>query len=515
MRLIFKIAFRNLFRHKGRSISIGFVIITGAFFMTLTNGIIAGMQNGLERNLVKSILGDITLLSMERRDDNLSSSPERIGFLENYQEIKNTIDKQEYVNRFTPMIFGDAALLDLSMVQSQATGIDTIQFFGMDFETYRNIYSNIIDILEGSSLSHGEKGILINAEFRERIYDLHDIWLLPEDGSIVKENLMKDALANINNLKTRSDLVLMGMNGTATSTDVRVPIKGIFKYRHMNGIFSRDNLIDIETSRECMGYITTEEMITDLSDENQKLLDIAEEGPNILFFEDDMFENEELGPMERDYVDTLKQDSTDRKPYNSDNGIYSLAQINLKPGINLEEAVSHLNSSFAEAGLNEFVRAVSWKDAWSVFWGYISIFRISLMVFAYIIYFAAVLMMANAFSMAALERATELATMRTVGSQKGFISGMFVTETSLLSFIFGGLGMVVGVAIIKYLARMNIKITGNILQILFGGSRFCPLINLSTMMTGVIQLGIITLIAIIYPIIVARRIRPIDAITKD
>jgi ABC-type lipoprotein release transport system permease subunit len=515
MRLILKIAFRNLFRHKRRSISIGFVIITGAFSMTLTNGMIAGMESGLERNLVKGILGDITLLSMERRDDNLSGSIERIGFLENFEEIKNTIDKQEYVNRFTPLIFGGAALLDLSKGQSQATDIDTIQFFGMDFETYHNIYSNIIDILEGSSLSHGEKGILINAEFRERIYNLHDVWLLPEDGSIVKENLMKDALANINNLKTRSDLVIMGMNGTATSTDVRVPIKGIFKYRHMNGIFSRDNLIDIETSRECVGYITTEEMITDLSDEDQKLLDIADENPNSLFFEDDMFEDEELGTMETDYVETLKQDSRDRKPYNIDNGIYSLAQINLKPGINLEKAVSHLNSSFAEAGLNEYVRAVSWKDAWSVFWGYISIFRGSLMVFAYIIYFAAVLMMANALSMTALERTTELATMRTVGSQKGFISSMFVTETSLLSFIFGGLGMAFGVAIIKYLAEMNIAITGNILQILFGGSRFCPLINISTIITGVIQLGIITVIAVIYPVIVARRIRPIDAIKKD
>src|SRR4030043_468834 len=138
MRLIFKIAFRNLFRHKRRSISIGFVIITGAFFMTLTNGIIAGMESGLERNLVKGLLGDITLLSMEKKQDNISGSLERIGFLENYEEIKNTIIKQGYVNRFTPMIFGYAALLDLSMGQSQAT--DTINFWGMDFETYRNIY---------------------------------------------------------------------------------------------------------------------------------------------------------------------------------------------------------------------------------------------------------------------------------------------------------------------------------------------------------------------------------------
>jgi lipoprotein-releasing system permease protein len=142
-------------------------------------------------------------------------------------------------------------------------------------------------------------------------------------------------------------------------------------------------------------------------------------------------------------------------------------------------------------------------------------FRNIMMIFVYIIYFAAVLMMANALSMTAMERTTELATMRTVGSQKGFISGMFVAEISLLSFIFGGLGMAVGVAMIKYLAGMNIMTTDWIFQQLFGGNRFCPLINLSNMMTGVVQLGIITLTTVIYPVIVARRIKPIDAIKKD
>ena len=514
MRLVLKIAFRNLFRHKRRSLSIGFVIITGAFFMTLVNGMIAGMESGLDRNLVKSLLGDITLISMEKKQDNISGSLERIGFLDHYEKIKNTIIKQGYVNKFTPIIFGYAALLDLSMEQSQ--GIDTTNIWGMDFETYNNVYRHSIEILEGKPWKHDEKGILINYNFRKRIYNLHDVWLLPEDGSIVKENLVEDALASIDNLKTKSDLVLMGMNGTATSTDVRVPIKGVFMFKHMKDFFYPPvNLIDIETSRECMGYITTEEMITDLSEQNQKLLDISDEDPSILFFEDDMVENEELGTIETDYVETLKQDSRFIKPNNYNDGIYSLAQINLKAGINLEKAVSHLNSSFVEAGLNEFVRAVSWQDARPYISWYLSLFRNILMIFVYIIYFAAVLMMANALSMAALERTTELATMRTVGSQKGFISGMFVMETSLLSFIFGGLGMAVGVAAIKFLTGMNITTTDWIFQQLFGGNRFCPMINPDNMMIGVIQLGIITLIAVIYPVILARRIRPIDAIKKD
>ena len=54
MRLTYKIAFRNLFRHKGRSIAIGFVLFTGTFCMTLGNGTITGMKKSMERNLSRA-----------------------------------------------------------------------------------------------------------------------------------------------------------------------------------------------------------------------------------------------------------------------------------------------------------------------------------------------------------------------------------------------------------------------------------------------------------------------------
>ena len=192
-----------------------------------------------------------------------------------------------------------------------------------------------------------------------------------------------------------------------------------------------------------------------------------------------------------------------------------MAQVNLKEGVNLEESVERLNRSFRENNLDEYVRAVSWRDAWAFLSGYEKMFGSILLVFVYIVYFAAILMMANSLSMAAVERTTEIGTMRTIGVQRRFVSGMFVAETSLLSLLFGGLGILIGIGTIIIIAGANITTTVPTLQVLFGGSVFSPLVDINGVYKGFIQLLIITLIAIIYPIIVARRIKPIDAIRRD
>jgi ABC-type lipoprotein release transport system permease subunit len=479
MRLLSKIAFRNLFRHKGRSLSIGFVLVTGAFFMTLGNGTVAGL-----------------------------------GFLKEYKEIKDTVLNKGYVERYSPIILGSASLLDLSKGQDQSD-LEMISFFGIDPENFNRVYGNSIEIVEGWPLNKGERGICINVKLRERIYNMYDVWLVPTDAPVKKENLSPDAPNNMDTLRTRNDLVLMGMNGSITATDVRVPIKGVFKYTNMNEMFNTYNLVDIETARECMGYLSAEEIFTNLSEEKKSLLNAVDQDPDSLIFENDVFDMNGSDNSKTDYTAMLKQKGVTKKPESGDSGIYSLVQINLTPEANLEQAVNDLNKSFMKAGINEYVRAVSWKHAWSRFYGNAKINQTLLMVFVYIVYFAAVLMMANALSMAAMERTTEIGTMRMVGSKKGFIARMFLMETSFLSFIFGGLGIILGIIAIKILAGMEFTSTSFDLQTLFGGNKYCPHVDVNGILTGIIQLMIISIIAVIYPVIVARRIKPLDAIKRN
>jgi ABC-type lipoprotein release transport system permease subunit len=63
MSLAFTIAWRNLWRHRGKSIVIGVILFLGALLMTVGNGLISGMEKGLAENIVNSFTGDIVVIS--------------------------------------------------------------------------------------------------------------------------------------------------------------------------------------------------------------------------------------------------------------------------------------------------------------------------------------------------------------------------------------------------------------------------------------------------------------------
>ena len=73
--LVFKIAWRNILRHKGKSIIIGSILFLGALIMTLGNATAIGMQKGVEQNIVRGFTGHIILVSDQETKDNVLFTP--------------------------------------------------------------------------------------------------------------------------------------------------------------------------------------------------------------------------------------------------------------------------------------------------------------------------------------------------------------------------------------------------------------------------------------------------------
>jgi ABC-type antimicrobial peptide transport system permease subunit len=92
---------------------------------------------------------------------------------------------------------------------------------------------------------------------------------------------------------------------------------------------------------------------------------------------------------------------------------------------------------------------------------------------------------------------------------------MFLAETFSLSFIFGGIGILVGVIVTWIIRPIRIGSGGNeIFELLFGGEVFQPTLGFAGLVTGIIGLAIVTVLAVVYPVIVARKITPLDAINR-
>jgi len=161
------------------------------------------------------------------------------------------------------------------------------------------------------------------------------------------------------------------------------------------------------------------------------------------------------------------------------------------------------------------VRAVSWKSAIGTIGSMAVMIKAALNIFVMFIFFVAIIIIMNTLSMAALERVSEIAMMRAVGAQKGFLRRMFIFETGILSFFFGGLGIITGIAVIYLLQAAGITTTNEILQMVYGGDKLNPVFTFPDLLIGVLELGIVTLLSVIYPLRVVGKIVPLDAIVRE
>jgi len=132
-----------------------------------------------------------------------------------------------------------------------------------------------------------------------------------------------------------------------------------------------------------------------------------------------------------------------------------------------------------------------------------------------LLFFVATIIIMNTLSINALERTEEFGMMRAVGARKGFITRMFLSETVALSAVFGGAGILIGAVVAWIIHPLGIS-SGNseILELLFGGEVFQPTLGVGGIAGGIVALGVVTVLAVLYPLVVARRITPLDAINR-
>jgi putative ABC transport system permease protein len=508
MQLILKIAWRNILRHKGKSIIIGIILFIGSLLMTVGNGVISGMDIGLEKNIINGFTGDIVIISDKEKTDSvlfkiMGQSVESFG---NYKEIKKLLSKEAYIKDMMPVGKNVATVLN------EEDGDPGFSFLlGVDYAQYRKFFPNNFSILEGQSLKPDEPGVIFARQRQEELFDFMNIWFQPVGVKLNKENVPKEARDD-NNLTIKESLVFLGMNETNSSSDIRLPLQGIIKFNALNTFWGHFALVDIDSYRECLGYFTSSDMSAEIATEKKKLLSLDDKNIEAMFAEDSMLVadkgNKDISGISFKRSAVKKKSSTDKE-----SGIYNFVFIKLNNSKSLNSSVKKINEKLKAANLG--VRAATWKDASGFVGSLASIFKVALFVFVTFLFIIAVIIIVNTLSMAALERTTEIGMMRAVGAHKNFISGMFIGETALLSGIFGGMGIIVGIIIVKIIPILKISSDNDFLQIAFGGDIFMPYLSFGDISVTVVQLLFVTILTVIYPVRLARSITPLDAISRD
>lgn len=508
MTLIFRIAWRNIFRHKSKTLVIGLILFLGAFILMLGSAVIEGLNAGLERNIVKGFSGDVVIMSDKQHTETVlaSMSGQTLEPILEFPKIKPILEQQTFIKAILPVGIGYVWVLN-------DTGQPVDQYIlGVNFGAYKAFFKDNISLIEGQFPKDNAKGLLVSTYYREYLYGFTGDWAVPAGYPLRHDTLSQEAKDDGSLLRIKHDIVFLGLSEKNSSLDILCPITGIFKFHALNKMLGWYSIVDIESFRECLGYFAADAQKVPLSTEQTSLLE--SDNPEDLF--ELSMDAVKTDTSTTQLLGTIKDSTFEPVTTLSDNwedGAFTAILVRLTPGLSPQEGVDQLTALFKHEHLP--LKAVKWSKAIGMMGQFAVIMKGALYVFVGFIFFVAVIIIMNTLSMTTMERVTEIGMMRAVGAKKRMIAGMLVVETVILSLFFGILGMLAGAGAVKILSGMNIATQNEMIQILYGGDTFHPQLTLSHVAVCFLLLGIVTCLAVIYPIKLSRGITPLDAMTRE
>ena len=85
---IWKMAWRNIQRHKTKSLVVGVILFAGMLIMTLGNAVIEGARQGLLDNLINQFSSEIVVVSDQQTKNDIFMAPDPVRLIRNYLPVK-------------------------------------------------------------------------------------------------------------------------------------------------------------------------------------------------------------------------------------------------------------------------------------------------------------------------------------------------------------------------------------------------------------------------------------------
>jgi putative ABC transport system permease protein len=139
-------------------------------------------------------------------------------------------------------------------------------------------------------------------------------------------------------------------------------------------------------------------------------------------------------------------------------------------------------------------------------------FKLAFNILILIIAVVAIIIIMITLVISITERISEIGTMRALGAQKGFVRLMILSETIMISAVFGLIGIILGSLILFILGATGISAPNMFFEMIFGGKVLYPVISMGTILQSLFIIFLIGIISSLYPVAVALKIQPVTAI---
>ena len=487
MSVVWRIALRNLQEHRAKSLIVGTIILIGTFVLVVGNSLMDSAAAGIRRSFIDNFTGHLVLAGVTdapvslfgvRTTDFLNSRTPR---LDGYEQLLRAVADHPDVAAWSPQA-SDSATVNLAGVDGTSLGESFSQLWGIEPARYREAFPDAAELIAGSFLEPDQVGVVLSEEIAT---DLGE-----SAGRAVRPG----------------DRVLLTATTQAGIKVREVPVTGIFRFRNALPQLDFVSFVDITTLRTLTGMTVSAPAEQILTDEQAAQLGAVDE--------DDLFGGAEAGGSLVQEVEAgagapVLLDLGEREQTVVDSGAWHFLLLKLnRPGA-AARVTEDLERVIGEADLN--AQVLGWVAAAAPVSQLSDGFKIVFNVVIIVIAVVAVIIIMNTLVISVTERMSEIGTMRAIGARKGFVRSMIGAETVTLAFVFGGAGVVLALVLLLILGATGIRATNLFLRILFGGEVLRPVVSLGSVAFSLLMVAAIGVLSSLYPLAVALRISPRQA----
>jgi putative ABC transport system permease protein len=477
--LILKLAARNLARNLRKSLTIGFLIMIGIAALFIANAVFESSNRGLRSSFIRSVTGDFAISELTDTAYGLFGSEvpivseyESIPAISGFSGMSGQFDELEGLAAWTPVVSAAARM--------RIGGVSfNVPVFGVDPATYFDVCSDIT-IEHGQVAALAAGGVFINNVLAGEIENR--LGRPVELGEAITFSMYSGG-----SFKVRSG-TLAGVHSYPGRTDV------------LDRLVLADPTIVRGLADYTLGFISSSAPVAesvpggDIDDLFNEAVDVVGSDSTGLTLE----------TLEVSLADTADRDLM----VSPDAAAWSFALFRAFDGQDARLEAS-LRAGVSSNGWN--VRILDWRGAAGISAQILFAVQGAFYIGMGFIALGAILVIMNALVISVLERTSEIGTMRGLGAGSRFIRRLFIAESMLLTLVSSSMGILIGSMLSLFAARIGIRIGNPLLVSLFGGELIRPVVTMKSVWLHLGMAGFVGSIAWIYPVYLAMRIQPVQA----
>ncbi|GHU05093.1 ABC transporter permease [Spirochaetia bacterium] len=468
-----------------------FLVAVITFLFFIGNSIIGRIDSSIRNAYVEGLTGDVVIQKSGDISMNLfgANTPIIEDFftlpvMPAHDAAAELVAAESALGGMTSQVSGNA-YLDLLGVREPAL------LCGVDVESYFPLFPGII-LDEGRFLQNGEYGAMITAERAERIATLSGQRPVPGEP------------------------MLLTSGGRMGFKIREVPLVGIYHYRNSGQLMSEIVIADPQTVRalnsiqvasnskadEVYDEISPQTSLDDLFGE-----DVFDASGDIIVSGDMATEQTFSAEFLQAFINQGKESGEEELS----GGDWNFIIIRLKERVSAEAFIKKLNAKINPYGLT----ASGWRTAAGMSAMLLLLVQALFNLGVVLISLAGIITVINLLLISVFRRNREIGTLRAIGASDAYIRSLILTENILLSLCAGFAGVCGGFFFLRWINRLKIVITNDLIASLLGGSNVLQVEFLpQAAVLSFALAAVLGLLASVYPVETAVRINPIQAVQQ-